>query len=85
MAVARDDEIRRVWGARIRKTRGGRTQAEVAARVGIDQSTLSRIETGDYPALTMSLIVRIAEALGVEPRDLFAWPADRPRSTRTSR
>ena len=66
-------QLRRFWGERIRERRGSRTQADVALLAGIDQSTLSRIETGDYPALTPALVLRLAQALGADPHDLCPW------------
>jgi transcriptional regulator with XRE-family HTH domain len=68
-------QLRRFWGQRIRARRGARTQADIAHRAGIDQSTLSRIETGDYPAITPSLVLRLAEALGTDPHELCPWQA----------
>lgn len=58
-------------GKRTRRQRGTRTQIEIAASANIDQSVLSRIETGKYPALTPELILRLCVALGCEPSDLL--------------
>lgn len=66
-------QLRRFWGQRIRARRGARTQADIALEAGIDQSTLSRIETGDYPAITPALVLRLAEALGADPHELCPW------------
>jgi DNA-binding XRE family transcriptional regulator len=43
----------------------GLTQTELAARIGIAQSALSRIEAG-RTNLTLGMFRRIAEALGVD-------------------
>ena len=58
-------------GRRIREVRKAKdiTQVELAPRIGIRQSHLSAIERGD--AGVGSRLVRIARALGVEPKDLL--------------
>lgn len=60
-------------GARLRELRRARgwTLAVVAARSGISQSTLSKVENQQM-SLTYDNIVRLAEGLGVDPSDLFA-------------
>ena len=62
--------IRRIWGARIRNARvaQGLTQVDVAARAGISQNSVSRIERGDGCALDTQLAR--AAALGVPHADL---------------
>jgi len=54
---------------RLRKARG-LSQAKLAALADLDPSTVSQIETGTRRANTRTL-ERLAEALGVEVRDLF--------------
>ena len=51
------------------------TQAELAARTGIAESTLSRIENGlNRPRI--STIRKLAAGLGVPPEDLIDWNGD---------
>jgi transcriptional regulator with XRE-family HTH domain len=52
----------------VRKSKG-LTQVQLAPRIGIQQSHLSAIERGD--AGVGARLVRIAAALGVEPRELM--------------
>lgn len=52
------------------RVRAGLTQAELAQRVGRDQSEISRIEAGKT-ALTVPLLLRLARALGVPPGALL--------------
>lgn len=64
------------FGGRIRELRGARevTQEELAERVGVFRTYLSRIETGlANPTLTM--IHALADALGVAVTELFEPPA----------
>lgn len=53
------------WGTQLRRARERRnlTQAELAARLGVDQSTVSYHESGEH-AITDAVIHRTAEALG---------------------
>jgi len=57
--------------ARIKAVRKekGLTQVQLAPKIGIKQSHLSAIERGD--AGVGSRLVRIAAALGVDPRELM--------------
>ena len=50
------------------------TQAQLAARVGCTQGTVSRIEAGDLN-VSLSLLKQIADALQVEPYELFGLSA----------
>lgn len=50
------------------------TQAELAARTGIAEATLSRIENG-LQRPRISTVRKIAEALGVRPEELVDWEA----------
>lgn len=61
---------------RVARRRAGLTQKELAARVGRDQSQISRIETGRL-ALTVPLLLRLANALRVAPGALLTRPPDR--------
>jgi transcriptional regulator with XRE-family HTH domain len=55
------------------------TQRELADRSGVDESTISMIETDkrDYGAVGYRDIVKIARALGVDLPLLFPVPDDR--------
>jgi DNA-binding XRE family transcriptional regulator len=72
------------WGASVRRARAGRTQSWLAARVGVDQSTISRIERGSY-RMNADLLVALAAALDVEVEVLFAFPPGLLRRGRTRR
>jgi transcriptional regulator with XRE-family HTH domain len=50
------------------------TQAELAARTGIAEATLSRIENG-LQRPRISTVRKIAAALGVRPEELVDWEA----------
>ena len=53
------------------------TQTALARRAGVERSYLSHLEAGDFdPSAAVAL--RIAEVLGVEPRDLFPDLAELP-------
>jgi putative transcriptional regulator len=57
----------------LRFERGGMTQAELAARVGVTRQTVIAIEQGRYsPSLEMAF--RIAHVLGVSLEDVFQYP-----------
>jgi transcriptional regulator with XRE-family HTH domain len=65
-------------GARVRAARveAGLKQSELAHRIGVDQPTLSRIETVGRD-ISSSLLVKIAEGTGRE-LDYFLRPTPRP-------
>jgi transcriptional regulator with XRE-family HTH domain len=50
----------------------GWTQAELARRSGVDQSTISRIENGLTRGVGLGIVERLAGALGRNPRSLLA-------------
>lgn len=54
----------------IRRARG-LTQKQLADMAGTDQATISKIERGSGYNYTHDTIVRIADALKVEPAELF--------------
>ena len=56
------------------RTQAGFTQTQLAERVGTDQSVISRMEDADYEGHSLSMLRRIASALGkrVEVRFLDA-------------
>jgi transcriptional regulator with XRE-family HTH domain len=59
------DRARREFGSKLRELRkkARLTQQEVAERVGIDASYLSKIENGVMPPPTKGIIIRLAEVL----------------------
>ncbi|HEY0012676.1 MAG TPA: helix-turn-helix transcriptional regulator [Allosphingosinicella sp.] len=65
-------EVKRCFGARLRKLRKAQklSQEKVALKSGIDRSYFGAIERGEN-SVSLVNIVRIAEALGVEPAELF--------------
>ncbi|TET67120.1 MAG: XRE family transcriptional regulator, partial [Dehalococcoidia bacterium] len=54
-----------VFGARLRELRilAGLTQRELAEKIGVDFSYLSKIENGVLPPPSEKVILRLAEAL----------------------
>jgi transcriptional regulator with XRE-family HTH domain len=48
------------------------TQQQLADKAGTSKANISRLETGDQNA-RMATIVRLAEALGIEPAELVEW------------
>jgi transcriptional regulator with XRE-family HTH domain len=46
------------------RTKAGLTQKQLAARLGTTQSVISRLESADYEGHSLSMLQRIAEALG---------------------
>jgi len=79
------DRILRLFGEHVRELRGlsGLSQEALAARAGIHRTYVGGVERGERN-ISLNNIVRLAEALGVSPRDLF--PEDlnlnRPRLNR---
>jgi len=62
----------------------GLTQKELADRAGLDEATISRLETARQPYRTSyyETIVRIARAgLGIEPEELFPITFEAERET----
>jgi len=51
------------------------TQASLAAKVGVPQSVISRLEIGNYP-VTNEEIYRLANALDVPVKFLFRAPVE---------
>jgi transcriptional regulator with XRE-family HTH domain len=82
-------DIRRVVGDNVRRFRvsAGLSQEELAARIGVEQGYVSRLEAGSRNP-TIVTIWHAAEALGVRPASLFEAPRrevvsrKRARSTR---
>ena len=55
---------------RIARIQAGLTQAQLGARTGLDQASVSRIERG-YQAITVAQLLVLARALSVEPAALL--------------
>ena len=69
LAVARQR-----FGARMRALRvqAGMTQEQLAERLDVDRKTVNRAEGGHHAA-SFDRIVLLADALDVEPVELFRW------------
>jgi transcriptional regulator with XRE-family HTH domain len=72
MDDAAKQEVKRRFGARLRKLRKAQklSQEKVALKSGIDRSYFGAIERGEN-SVSLVNIFRIAEALGVDPAELF--------------
>ena len=57
---------------RVQRESLGISQRQLAGRIGIHHSYLARLEAGDYAQPAPAVLHRIAEALDLEPEDLFA-------------
>ncbi len=74
------------FGSRIRQLRRdkGLTQRDLASKIGLDFTYLSKIETGTLPPPSEAAIARMAEALGTDHEFLLALarkvPADLRRT-----
>ena len=68
------------------RNKAGLSQAELAERIGTKQSVISRLEDADYEGHSLSMLHRIAAALGqcVEIRFLPAAKAGRFRRPNTA-
>ena len=64
-------------GARLRQLRRERawSQRDLARHSGVSQDTITRLETGQREAQPRTMR-RLAEALGVEPRELMKRSSD---------
>lgn len=60
---------------RAARARADLSQAEVASKVGVNVSTFSKYESGDYIPGADKLLA-IAQALGCTPNDLMGWNTD---------
>ena len=60
------------------RTAAGLTQAELARKIGTTQSVISRLEDADYRGHSLTILRRIAEALGLRLEVRFSPPL-RPR------
>ena len=57
------------------RTEGGLTQTELADLVGTSQSAIARLEDADYDGHSLSMLNRIAKALGKRISIQFEEPA----------
>jgi transcriptional regulator with XRE-family HTH domain len=71
-----DELLRQQVGRAVRRRRTdlGLTQAQLGVRVHRDQASISKIEQGDYRALTTAIIIDLAFGLDCAPGDLLDWP-----------
>ena len=53
------------------RRRSALTQGELAERSGVGITTITRIESGHIPEPRVSTLRKLADALGIEPRDLL--------------
>jgi transcriptional regulator with XRE-family HTH domain len=69
--------LEKQFGTNVRRWRKkcGLSQEELADRAGLHPTYVSGIETG-YRNPTVKIVGRIAEALEIEPADLFRIDAD---------
>lgn len=65
----------RTWTLREARLRRRLTQKELAARSGVDQTTISRLEVEPHPNPRYGTLIRLARALRIAPSRLrFAAP-----------
>ena len=69
------EDVRRLVGRNVRRLRmaAGLSQAELAARLGVDRAYVSGLELGQRNA-TIITLWHTAEALGVKVRSFFDEP-----------
>ena len=75
--------VKQLLGARIKTLRRGRerTQEQLAERMGLSVNYVSRIERGlENP--TLETLLGLAEALKVEPVELFTFDHEEPNPDR---
>lgn len=72
---AADEMVLHAWGKRIQAHREalGLSQVQASARIGCSQSTLSKIENGDY-RMHPAMILKICIGLDLDPERTFQWP-----------
>jgi len=56
---------------RLARRLAGLSQAALARKAGIDQSVLCKLETGVRKRPSYEVALRLADALGIQPRELF--------------
>src|SRR3984957_16006782 len=65
------------------RTKAGLSQAQLAERIGTRQSVISRLEDADYEGHSLTMLHRIAAALGQSIEIRFLPPAKAGRARRT--
>src|ERR1051326_1279856 len=65
------------------REKAGLSQAELAERIGTRQSVISRLEDADYEGHSLSMLQRIAAALGQCVEIRFLAPDKAPRGRRS--
>lgn len=66
------------------RNKAGLSQAELAERIGTKQSAISRLEDADYEGHSLSMLQRIATALGQCVEIRFLTPEKAARGRRSS-
>jgi len=56
------------------RKKAGLTQRQLAAKVGTQQSVIARLEDADYGGHSISMLFRVADALGAELKLEFSRP-----------
>jgi transcriptional regulator with XRE-family HTH domain len=74
------DKRNEAFGKTLRELRrsAGVSQRELASRVGVDFSYISKVENGRIPPPAADTIVRICEVLGVDPDQSLAATGKMP-------
>ena len=67
-----------------RRAELGLSQAELARRAGVSQSSLLRVEEGGR-SCTVGTLAKLAKGLGIEPAELLAEIVDRPKPTKAEK
>ena len=75
--LMKDAHLKR-FGNRVRTLREqtGLSQEALAAKAGIHRTYMGSVERGERN-ISLRNIIRLAEALGVHPRDLFGEPEEK--------
>ena len=56
---------------RTARTKAGLTQEELAEKSGVEQTTISNLETGRVQSPQWDTVAKLADALGLDPYKLF--------------
>ena len=60
----------------------GYTQKQLGDRIGVSQVYISRIENGDVEGLTIGKLIKLANALRIEPGELLTKLLDITKTPR---
>lgn len=55
------------------------TMKELADKVGLSESTISKYESGDIKSVDVELLARIANAISCKPENLTEWGSEQER------